>query len=80
MKLNELINDLLFWGKQPPEAIKWEEIRAKILLAIEEEKKSNSELIVPDATITDKDSIVESSDKEGNQEKDNNTIRVATAC
>lgn len=37
--------NIFFWGKEPPRAIKWGEVRKRILKAIEEEKRVNSPIV-----------------------------------
>ena len=43
--------DIFFLGKKPPESIKWEEIRAKILKAIEDEKKAKAQVAITSSDI-----------------------------
>lgn len=51
--------DIFFWGKKPPQAIKWEEVRGKILKAIEEERRIKAPINITSSSIATDPLIIE---------------------
>lgn len=51
MDVRKIIDNTIFFGRKPPEAIKWEELRKRILDAIDEEKKRGGDIIISPSTV-----------------------------
>ncbi len=45
------ITSIFFFGRKPPEPIKWQDVRREILITVEQERKLNARLVVPDANL-----------------------------
>lgn len=45
MDIGRIIDNIVFFGREPQEAIKWEELRKKILEAIDEERERGATII-----------------------------------
>ena len=51
MEIGKVIDSIIFFGRKPPEAIKWEELRKRILDAIDEEKERGAGVIISSSTV-----------------------------
>lgn len=51
MNIGEIIDYIFFWGRKPPEAIKWEDLRKRILETIDEEKERRADIIISPSNV-----------------------------